>query len=476
MTQSFISDVKRLSLCASFLFVAACAQNSGGGGVAGSASSCIQPEDIDMAIQQSFAVAPVSGGNSLLMAQLPNLKEDFSILQADLQHEDASAKIQKINDQTVAIDIAFNSPAKSIIERFVSQKRITHIEADAETFGIQPSESRDSDDESSAQSMDLGLQPSSLATQQQAQAESGQPIIVAVIDSGVDYNHKALAPYIWKNAKEIAGNGKDDDGNGYVDDVMGWDFANNDNQPMADDVQTYHGTHVAGIVKMASKLVEKGLNIKIMALKYLNSQSAGRTSNAIRAIEYAVKNGAIILNNSWGSFSYSAALFEAIQKARQARTLFVAAAGNDGANTDRTPFYPAAYALNNIISVAAVDDQGVMAGWSNFGALNVDLGAPGVQIRSTSNNNSYKIQSGTSMAAPYVSGVAAMLWASRPDLSFAEIRKVIYSSVRKGVSLAGKTVTGGFINPSEAAQVASAYQHDPNDLGMPELAPNFCTN
>jgi subtilisin family serine protease len=234
---------------------------------------------------------------------------------------------------------------------------------------------------------------------------------------------------------------------------------------------------VAGIVKQAALLADKGINLKIMALKYLDSSASGRTSNAIRAIDYAISKGAMVISNSWGSFGSSTALSDAIGRAQKAGILFTAAAGNgdangNGVNIDKSPFYPAADPHSNVISVAASDSSGILAGWSNYGAKNVDLGAPGVSILSARNGNTYARLSGTSMATPYISGLAAMLWAKRPDLSAHEIRNVLLSSVDQNSSYAGKVVTGGSVNWSTAVQVAAQYKHDPSDTGLPAIVPS----
>lgn len=460
-------QMKQIASIASFLVLAACAQNQGGG----EGASCVRPQDINVAFQQSLGLAPVSGGQSQLIVKLADFKADYKNLKADLLREDGSVKLEKVDDDSVSIDMALTSPAKSILEKYIAENRISNIEADHATFALQTEEAA-----LDLQTSVAPVEAASTETVNHGQANSKE-IVVAVIDTGVDYTHKDLAPYMWRNSKEIQGNGIDDDNNGYVDDIIGWDFVNNDNKPMADDERAFHGTHVAGIIKMASRLAEKGLKIKIMALKYLNSSSSGRTSNAVRAIDYALKNGAQILNASWGSFSYSDTLAASIIKARKANALVIAAAGNgdaygNGVNLDQLPFYPAAYQINNIISVAAVDTANVLAQWSNYGAVNVDVAAPGVAIKSTSNGNTYRVLSGTSMAAPYVAGVAAMIWAQRPDLNFAEVRKVISQTVTKAQTLAGKTQTGGAVNSDQALTAASGYIHDPNDFGSPEMAPN----
>lgn len=459
-----VKNVKRYASCAGILFLAACAQNSGGG----EAQSCADPQQLSSAFEQVAAQVDFKeqNGKFQLLVKMTNMGLDFESLKSMLRNAttEAELKIKKINADTVLIEFAKGSPAQAVIEKFIEERRISHLEADQETFSFESVE-----DGTPIAEMEMPSEPRAMA--------SGPQIIVAIIDSGVDYTHKDLAPYMWQNPGEVAGNGVDDDHNGFVDDVNGWDFVNEDNKPMADDTRSYHGTHVAGIVKTASQLSGTGVNLKIMALKYLNSSGSGRTSNAIRAIDYAIKNGAIILNNSWGSFGNSSALSDAIERARQASVLFMAASGNGdssgvGVNIDRSPFYPAAYAHSNVISVAASNDSGILAGWSNYGANNVDLAAPGVSILSARNGNTYARLTGTSMATPYVSGVAALLWAKRPDLSANEIRKILFSSVTSGSSFAGKMTTGGNINWSVASQIAGQYQHDPNDKGIPGITPN----
>ncbi|MBF2055559.1 MAG: S8 family serine peptidase [Candidatus Sericytochromatia bacterium] len=241
--------------------------------------------------------------------------------------------------------------------------------------------------------------------------ETGQSrrITVAIIDSGVDYTHPDLKDNIWTNPGEIAGDGIDNDRNGYIDDIHGWDFANNDNDPMDDHS---HGTHCAGTVGARGNnglgITGVSWNVEMMALKFLSASGSGSTSAAIKALQYATANGAMISNNSWGSTSKSLALQDAIAAAKG--HVFIAAAGNNAANSDTSPHYPAAYNLDNIISVAASNHKDQLASFSNYGLQSVDLAAPGSSIYSTVLNHSYGNKSGTSMAAPHVAGVAALLW------------------------------------------------------------------
>jgi subtilisin family serine protease len=209
-------------------------------------------------------------------------------------------------------------------------------------------------------------------------------VVLAVIDSGVAYNHPDLAGNIWTNNDEVTGNGIDDDGNGYVDDIYGWDFIDSDGYPV--DLNS-HGTHVAGtIAAMGNNGVGTAgvmWSAKIMAIRFLGVSGWGNTANAAEAIMYAADNGARIINASWGEYDYSSTLYNAIDYARTKDVLFVAAAGNENNDNDIHPFYPASYDLPNIISVAATDYNDNLASFSNYGKNSVDLGAPGVDIYSS---------------------------------------------------------------------------------------------
>ncbi|HHI94659.1 MAG TPA: hypothetical protein ENK04_14305 [Gammaproteobacteria bacterium] len=281
--------------------------------------------------------------------------------------------------------------------------------------------------------------------------QTGSDVIIAIVDTGVDYNHSELSNNIWNNSAEIANNGRDDDGNGFVDDVRGWDFANNDSNPMDDND---HGTHLAGTIAASgnngSGVAGVNWSARIMPLKFMDSTGAGSSADAIAAIDYAVANGARVINASWGGGPFSSAMFNAISAANDAGVLFVAAAGNESNNNDRTPSYPADYDLPNVISVAATDDADTLAGFSNFGANSVDLGAPGVSILSTVRNNGYASFNGTSMAAPHVTGVAALVIADNPNIGIPALRAALLDNTDAVADLAGRTVTGGRLNAFKA--------------------------
>lgn len=282
---------------------------------------------------------------------------------------------------------------------------------------------------------------------------TGGTVTIAVIDTGVDYTHSDLLANMWKNTKEVAGNGIDDDGNGYVDDVYGYDFASKDGDPMDDNL---HGTHcagtIAGVGNNSKGVAGVNWKAKIMALKFLGGNGGGDVANAILAIQYAVKMGAKISSNSWGCVGCnSQALYDAIKAADAQGHLFIAAAGNDALDNDGSRVsYPSSYDLENIIAVAATDHLDNLAYFSNYGKTAVDLGAPGVDIYSTAPGKTYQTLSGTSMATPHVSGVAGLLKVFKPDLNHLAIRDRLLATVDKIPALDGKSVTGGRLNAYNA--------------------------
>jgi thermitase len=292
-------------------------------------------------------------------------------------------------------------------------------------------------------------------------------VIVAVIDTGIDFNHPDLKDNMWINEAEKNGvTGIDDDGNGYVDDINGFNFtvAENPNPNPMDD--NGHGSHCAGTIGARGDsvgIVGVNWNVKLMPVKFLSAGGGGSLEGAILAIDYAVKNKAKILSNSWGGGGESQLLKEAIQRSADAGTLFVAAAGNDGWNTDDNPHFPSSYPVDNILSVAAVDNQGNLASFSNHGKRSVDLGAPGLNVYSSYMTGGYKWLSGTSMATPHVSGIAALLLAHNPDLSGMDLKKQIMTTTRGLPSLRNKVVSGGMAN----AFYALTDYHMPPDMNDP---------
>lgn len=293
---------------------------------------------------------------------------------------------------------------------------------------------------------------------------------VAVIDSGVDVSHPDLDGNLWTNPDEVAGDGIDNDKNGYVDDVHGWDFYHGDATVYDAADGDEHGTHVAGTIAAEGNngIGVTGVNWRagIMTLKFLGPDY-GSISGAVKAIDYAVAEDAKISNNSWGcggSDCYSKTLKAAIDRADGAGHLFVAAAGNEGTDNDATPHYPSSYDSPNVIAVAATNDTDGLAGFSNYGETSVDLGAPGVRILSTLPGGEYGSYSGTSMAAPHVTGVAALAKSQDPTADDGELKARILQYAEPKASLQGKTVTGGRLNA-----VASATQQAAPDGAEPTV-------
>lgn len=295
-------------------------------------------------------------------------------------------------------------------------------------------------------------------------------IVVAVIDTGVDFEHPDLAANMWINPGEIPDNQIDDDNNGFVDDVHGYDFVNDDGEPMDDNS---HGTHVAGILGAvgdnAVGVSGVAWQAKIMALKFLDEGATGTTSGAIPAIEYALAQGAKILVNSWGDSNFNPALFDAILAADSQGALFFAAAGNQGRDTDEEPFYPAGYDAPNVVSLASIDADNSLSSFSNFGRLSVDLAAPGGEILSTKPNGTYGYISGTSMATPCAAGAAAVLWSRFPDLSHRQARNLLLQGAAPRAYLENKTLMGATLDVSGALAVA---RDDENQAPIANAGPD----
>ncbi|MAV33833.1 MAG: hypothetical protein CMJ59_00105 [Planctomycetaceae bacterium] len=278
-------------------------------------------------------------------------------------------------------------------------------------------------------------------------------IIVAVIDTGVDYTHQDLAANIWVNATEAGGDaGVDDDGNGYTDDIYGYDFYNEDGDPFDDNG---HGTHVSGTIGAVGDndigITGVTWHVQLMGLKFLSGSGSGYTSDAVRAVDYAREMGANVINASFGGGGYSTAMYDAIEAFGDAGGIFVAAAGNAGNDNDSDPSYPASYDLPNIIAVAASDNDDELASWSNYGTASVDIAAPGVSILSTLPDDDYGTASGTSMATPHVVGAAALVWAAHPEWSNEE---VIASLLDYADPILLDAVADGRLNVNEAIQVS----------------------
>jgi len=287
-------------------------------------------------------------------------------------------------------------------------------------------------------------------------------VVVAVFDTGVDYNHPDLAANIWSNPGEIADNGIDDDGNGYIDDIRGWDYVANDNDPMDEN---YHGTAVAGIIGAVGNngigVAGINWNTQILSIRILGGASgAAQDANVAGALlgvhyinelkrDYGIN--IVAANHSWGT-GYSTALRDAIAESGALGILHIAAAGNSNHNNDRTPIFPASYDLDNVISVAATTPADLKSNYSSFGPTTVHLGAPADGTYTTGLGGSYRSFSGTSAATPHVVGAAALLFDAFPDATYQEVRQAIFDGVDPIPTLAGRTITGGRLNLFNAFQ------------------------
>jgi hypothetical protein len=276
-------------------------------------------------------------------------------------------------------------------------------------------------------------------------------VIVAVIDSGIDYNHEDLRANLWRNPGEILGNEIDDDGNGYVDDFHGIDALDGSGDPMDDDG---HGTHVAGTIAAVGN---NGIGVtgvcwscKVMALRFLSRRGDGTVSDEIECIQYAVNQGVKIINGSFGEYDFSRSEKDAIDTAREAGVLFVFAAGNTGEDNDTRPHYPSAYDSENIIAVGASNRRDQLVFWSDYGLNTVDVAAPGAAILSTYLSNAYQTEDGTSMAAPYVAGLAALLKSSNSNLNWQEIKNRILNNGDRKSAMEGKVLSGSRMNAYKA--------------------------
>jgi thermitase len=273
---------------------------------------------------------------------------------------------------------------------------------------------------------------------------------VAILDTGIDTDHPDLAANVYKS-EDKPNNGKDDDKNGYVDDTYGYNAIKGKGSGEDDNG---HGTHVAGIVgaRANNSQGDSGTcwSTKLVAVKFMNSKGKGSTSDAIEGIEYAVGQGLKIINCSFGSSSKSESLHDAVDFAQDHNALLVVAAGNDSENIDKSPLYPAAYTDSNILAVAATTSSDTLASFSNWGPDSVDLGAPGDNIYSTYLGGGYKLLSGTSMAAPYAAGVAALLRKQESDATYKQLRKAVREKVDKPPALSGRVVSNGRLNAQKA--------------------------
>jgi thermitase len=275
-------------------------------------------------------------------------------------------------------------------------------------------------------------------------------VIIAVIDTGTSFDNEDLKDNMWTNQAELNGKpGVDDDGNGVVDDIYGAAFIKG--QKLGSNRDDHgHGSHCSGTIGARGDdgkgIVGVAWNTRIMGVKFLDAGGSGTLEDAILAIDYATKMGAKIMSNSWGGGGFSQTLKDAITRSNAAGALFVAAAGNESNNNDSNPSYPASYDVPNVLAVAAIDNQGQLASFSSYGRSKVHVGAPGVNILSSTLGGKYESWSGTSMATPHVSGIAGLIASQFPTMTNVEIKQRIVSTARPIAGLRGKVQSGGLAN------------------------------
>lgn len=289
-------------------------------------------------------------------------------------------------------------------------------------------------------------------------------VVIAVIDTGIDYNHPDLKENIWVNKNEVAGNGIDDDNNGYIDDVYGWNAASNSGNPMDGNS---HGTHCAGTIgaKHDNAIGVAGVmnDVSLMAVKFLTDEGSGSTADAIEAIDYATKQNVDIMSNSWGGGGFSQALEDSIKAANAKGILFVAAAGNDGTNNDSSAHYPANYQVDNVVSVASHTSADSLSSFSCFGKRTVHVAAPGSNILSTTPKNTYKVMSGTSMATPHVSGVLGLFLAENGRQDVKAVRNRLMATSVPGGGYRKTVMAGGRVDAYNFLTDTRIPRNEPQD-------------
>ena len=394
-----------------------------------------------------------------------------SDLEAINRRNDARTDDDLPRSDVSVVDLPRDLPVEEAIDLYEASPDVEYAEPD---FLLKPAQTSSPDDPDYPKLYGLnntgqsgGSADADIDASEAWDITTGDPsVVVAVIDEGVDVRHPDLVNNIWTNPGESGSgretNGIDDDRNGYVDDVNGWDFANNDNGVYDPDPVSgagdEHGTHVAGTIAARGNnsigVIGVSWQTQIMPLKFLGT-NGGYTSDAVEAINYAVARGVKISNNSWGGGGFSQALSDAINRADAQGHIFVAAAGNGGSDgvgddNDAAPNYPSNYSSPNVVSVAATDSGDALASFSNYGASSVDVAAPGVRILSTLPGHRYGSYSGTSMATPHVAGAAALLKAKDPSLDDAQLKAQLLQSVDAKGGLSGKVATGGRANSARA--------------------------
>lgn len=340
--------------------------------------------------------------------------------------------IDELDDDMRVIQVSGDKDLELILSSFESDENVESVQPDfvvncVDSFSSSPP----TDDyfinqwglhNSEFDGIDINILPAWNIT------KGNNEVVVGVLDTGIDINHEDLKNCIFTNKGEIQDNNVDDDCNGYIDDCHGWDFFNNDNTVFHSFPEDVHGTFLAGIIAASSGndigMCGVSPNVKIMPLKFISGAN-GHTSDAIKAIKYAETMGVDIINCSWGGTEYNKVLEKVMKKSK---ILFVCSSGNEGYNIKVTPVYPTCFNCKNIISVGAINNVGQFEMYSNYGK-EVDVAAPGTNILSTIPGNGYTFGTGTSFAAPFVTGIAALVKSRDCSIDFKGIRKLITKNV-----------------------------------------------
>jgi thermitase len=381
---------------------------------------------------------------------------NFRVSAADAFETNDNFYLVKLADEQTAefLGAAASNPAFEYAEPNYIVKALGEKDAPAEVtpndadfgklWGMKNVGQKDSEGTTGKVGSDIG------ATKAWAITTGNKDVTVAIIDTGVDYTHPDLKDNIFRNEAECSkgDNGIDDDANGFVDDCHGWNFAGvSTNDPMDDNE---HGTHVAGTIggkgNDGQGVAGVNWNTSILPVKFLTGSGSGSLSDAVKAIQYATKMKAKVMNNSWGGGGFTQSMFDAIKEANDAGLLFIAAAGNDAQNADNTPHYPAGYQLDNVIAVAATTNTDALASFSTYGKRTVHIAAPGHKIYSSVPGGKYDTFSGTSMATPHVTGAAALVWGTDVNQTYAQVKDRLIRSRDYVGGLSRKVANSGRLN------------------------------
>ncbi|TYQ15501.1 UNVERIFIED_CONTAM: RHS repeat-associated protein [Acetivibrio alkalicellulosi] len=392
--------------------------------------------------------------NGIIVVYKDIKKSDNVKTQISINNNIAQIKSNKLSDKLniEKLEISVEESLEAVLEDLNNHPNVLYAQPDyiLETFDFQQLEHFENQWSLLNNGQIIGGQQGIVGIDVNIQGawditQGSEDVIVAVIDTGVDIFHSDISNSIFINSNEIL-NGEDTDNNGLIDDINGWDFANNNNTVYNSPEYDIHGTHISGIITASINnggIAGVAPNVTILPVKFIDG-NVGKTSDAIKAIEYAASMGASIFSCSWGSRHYNQALKDVIERTDG---LFIFAAGNSAKDTTIEPIYPAAYGLDNIISVTAIDNNGELALFSNYGS-NIDIAAPGVAVISTVPEEGYDYLSGTSIAVPHVTGVAALLKSIDNNLNSSEIKERILNNVTVSSKLSGKVSTSGMLNAS----------------------------